>query len=301
MFAWLGGYEEGREDDPMLVIGTALDQPVMVAHSSKDHREDLQLWSALTALGMSGLAKHPIEVAVGQDPPDRVFSVEDHRWGVELTELTIEDIRQSLGPVRQFGRRLQKRVRERAVEFAHLSGRSVSLLALPDRTLPKRDGQLIDELENALLEDKGLPGDGVDLSHGLPQQLDMHGIYGEHGPFMVMANPNPGSTEITISAAVHMKVHQSEAIAALNNRVATKDDPGNDVLIVTCGLPDAYGHTCPADAAVFQLLWDAEKSGVSVLPDKPAHIKGVLIHLWGSPNLFVWGIGELPWAVPAES
>jgi hypothetical protein len=179
-----------------------------------------------------------------------------------------------------------------------LQGRTVTLAQLPDPAMPRDHERLLHGLEAVLTEDKGFVGEDLDLSHGLPEQLGKRGIYGEHGPFSVVVNPGVGdSKDIVISASSQSQVHMSEAIAALGRRVAAKDRDCNEILVITCGLVDENGYTCPADQSIFQLLRDAVQVGTSVLPQKPTNIRGILIHLWNTPFLSHWEIGDdLPWS-----
>src|ERR1700747_2878269 len=123
MHLGVGGYSPGAEDDPFVVLGAVLDQPFLTGPISKDRREDLQLWSLLQALSATGAGRHPLGVRRGEDPPDRYLVHGSRAWGTELTELTVQDVRRDLAPVRRFGRELQQRVPARAAEFAHLRGR----------------------------------------------------------------------------------------------------------------------------------------------------------------------------------
>ncbi len=299
MHIGLGGHSPGAEDDPFVILGAVLDQPFLAGPISKDRREDLQLWSVLQALAGAGAARHPLSVRIGEDPPDRHLIHDSRAWGTELTELTVQDVRRDLAPVRRFGRELQERVRARKSEFLHLLGRTVTLAKLADQPMPRDHEQLLNELEAVLAEDKGFVGEDLDLSHGLPSQLGDRGMYGDHGPFNVVVNPGiGGSNDIVISAFSQSQVHLSEAIAALGRRIAAKDKDCNEVLVISCGLVDEYGYTCPADQSVFQLLGEALQAGTSVLPQKPRNIRGILIHLWNTPFLCHWESSEdLPWTL----
>jgi hypothetical protein len=300
MHVGIGGYSPGAEDDPFVILGAVLDQPFLPGPINKDRREDLQLWSLLQALAAAGAVRHPLGVRSGEDPPDRYLVHGSRAWGTELTELTVQDVRRDFAPVRRFGRALQERVRARASEFPHLPGRTVTLAKLADQPMPRDHGQLLGDLEAVLAEDKGFVGEGLDLSQGPPAQLGTRGIYGDHGPFNVIVNPGiGGSSEIVISAASQSQIYMSEAIAALGSRIAAKDTESNEVLVITCGLVDEYGYTCPADQSMFQLLQEALQKGTSVLPQKPTHIRGILVHLWNTPFVAHWETSEdLPWVAP---
>ena len=144
-------------------------------------------------------------------------------------------------------------------------------------------------------------GEDLDLTHGLPQQLGERGLYGDHGPFNIVVNPPPSAGNpdaLTVSASSSSQIRLSEAVAALAARIAAKDRAGNEILIVSCGLVDAYGYTCPADQTIFRLLSQALADSKSILPMKPVHIRGLLIHLWNTPYVRHWERDEdVPWAV----
>jgi len=156
---------------------------------------------------------------------------------------------------------------------------------------------MLAEFERVLAEDKGFFGEDMDFSQGVPERLGQRGNYGQHGPFNVLVNRAPGNSEIVISATSHLELYRSDAIAALGRRVAEKDkEPCNEILIVTCGRPDQKGYRCPLDHAMFLVLREAIKAGVDILPQKAVNIRGILIHLWDSPDLICWGEGNnFPW------
>lgn len=302
MLIRMAGHKDGAEDDPFLLVGPGpLDYPSIAGPVDQNRLEDLQLWAALSALGLSGLACHPLEVRCGETArPDRWLIHGTRTWGTELTELTVQHVRQELAQVRWFGRQLRQRVLAQASEYSHLKGRMVSLSAVPDRSLPRDFEPLLADLEQVLAEDIGFVGEDVDVSKGFPEHFgSRRGFYGIHGPFIVVANPASGSDDILISASTQSEVYRSEAITALGKRVTAKDKPGNEVLFVTCGLPDKYGYTCPADQSIFQLLWGAVEPGVEILPPTLVHIRGVLIHLWNTNLFILQGTEDLPWIIPA--
>lgn len=299
MHLGLGGYTEGNEDDPFILLGGVLDQQFLEGPIAKDRREDLQVWAALQALAVSGVARHPLGVRQGEDPPDRYVFHGSRAWGVELTELTVQNVRQDLALVRWFARLLQERLRSREDDFSHLRGKTLTLAKMPDAPMPRDQERLIQLLEDVLEEDKGYIGEDLDLSQGPSQQLGSRGMYGDHGPFNIIVNPAaPGGNhnQIIVSAFSQSQTHRSEAIAALAECVAAKDKACNEILLISCGLIDPKGYVCPADQSIFQMLRDAMEAGVSILPQKPTHIHGILIHLWNSPFLIHWEAGDdVPW------
>jgi hypothetical protein len=298
----LGGTTEGRDDDPLEIrLGGVVDQPVLQGPVDKSRLEDLQMWSALHALAFSGLARHPLGVRPGVppdgDPPDRWLSQGDRTWGVELTQLTLEDFRSDLAQLRSVARDLGQILRSREVEFAHLRGGVVEISKRNADRLPKNHGPLLTNLESLLKVDRGIVGQDSFFDKDPPKR----GYYGNCGPFVVWVNPNPGRTDITISASSPSTIHRSEALQALGDCVREKDIPGNEVLIVTCGLPDEKGYRCLADESIFGMLWSAVLAGGSIVAEAPANLRGVLVHLWSSTALIHWPVNadDLPWSAAA--
>ena len=64
----------------------------------------------------------------------------------------------------------------------------------------------------------------------------------------------PGA--FTIGATTPAQIRRSEALLAVQERVAAKDLAGTDLLIMTCGLPNEFGYMCPLDQWLFQHLRD---------------------------------------------
>jgi hypothetical protein len=289
------------DDDPIKILGAVLEQPFVPGPVDKHRREDLQTWAALHALTSIGVARHPLGVLTG-DKPDRQLVHGNRAWPTELTQLTVDNLRrQDLAQVRAFGRRLRLGVQSRPSEYQHLQGRIVTITKQPDEVLPKDDQHLLADLETALAENKGFVGEGHDLTNGLPMQLGSRGFYGKHGPFDVIAQAHPGANEIAISASCQIPVRRSEAIAALGDRIAAKDKPQNEILIVTCGVPDEYGYVCVADHAIFQFLWESRQAGIDIIPKKPAHLRAVLIHSLDSPRFLHWQLNDdVPWKIPSK-
>jgi hypothetical protein len=289
---------EGRRDSDgepfMMPLGGVLDSlRLFRGPIPKEQIEDLQLWSALQALASQKGTRHPLSTRpIVPDPPDRVIAHETREWPTELTELTIEDLRGDLFRMRSIGRVLQDRLRDRHADFKHLDGRTVMLAKQDGQDLPKNTGILLDQVTNALTQDKGFIGE--DLGSG----PDMgRGIYGSQGPISVTVNQAAQNGEVTVSATSQSPIFRSEVIRALGKRVEEKDEPQNELVIVSCGLPDKQGYACPYDHAIFLTLQKAVAEGMDILPNPPKHIRGGLIHLWDTEQLIAWGEGtDFPWA-----
>lgn len=190
---------------------------------------------------------------------------------------------------------LHQRVESDHAVYSHLAGRAVLIQKNSASMLPKKDGPLIHEIALALKENKG-----VLLFEGINHVPGDRGRYGRYGPFEVTVQAIPGIDGIGIFVACEFQVRRSEAIAALANRVAIKDKPGNDILIVTCRVPDPYGWVSASDHAIFQQLLRAHQSGVNIMPKKPTHIRGIMIHASpDSPELILLNDSDdVPWLAP---
>jgi hypothetical protein len=73
----------------------------------------------------------------------------------------------------------------------------------------------------------------------------------------------------------------SELVSALEERISKKDVPKNELLLVTCGLPDETGCVCPIDKVIF----DEARELVGSLEFKPEFLKAIYLHLWATAEL----------------
>jgi hypothetical protein len=284
------------EDDPgdpsWLVPPSPLDVPVVAGRLTQERQEDLQLWSFLLAAGLVG-GQHPLEVRRGeQDPPDRYLRGPAGEWALEMTELTAENVRGELAVARGFGRRLERSLRADPHGYAHLLGRRVVLALTPqvaEQSLPAGPAgpagpDILESISEALAEDKGCVGDGVDLSAGFPSQWpNSAGFYGPHGPFLVQVQGDGVEGQITVVSSAQGEMRRSESLRALAGRLAKKDCPPNEALLISCGLPDKLGYVCGLDSFVFRLIAEAISAG-ETLP-APSHLSAVALHLWGTTEL----------------
>lgn len=268
-------------DDPIETIASPLDKAVIPGPLSKEQREDLQMRQLQLALQATAPGTQAITVTLGADPPDRVVTIDGMTVGVELTELTLSDIREDLARARRFGRALEDRLQDRH-RFGHLFGRRTSVSIKLPEFLQCDHKALLESLYDMLSEDRGYFGEGLDLSKGMPSVFPTTGRY-LLGPLEVFVFREPGlpGTSAALSATTPTKIQLSELLSALHHRVAAKDLAGNDVLVMSCGLPDQRGYTCPSDYSIFRLLRDH----VHRVQLRPQHVKAVLVHMWPGPEV----------------
>jgi hypothetical protein len=244
-------------------------------------------------------------VGLGPDPPDRWLAHGDRRWATELTELTVADVRRTISQPRMFARHLTTRINDNLERYAHLRDRIIMLSCDEDVTVPRDASALLDSLAHTLTSDIGYVDEGIDFSNGFPESLPMErGHHGQHGPFLVTVQAINAGGAVAVSASVQTRIKRSDAVAALTARVAAKDHSTNELLLVTCGMPDTQGYTCSVDSSIFQLLYEGQRDHVEVLPCFPRlrHLNSVVLHLWNTPHSIVWGKNpDLPWAVPEPS
>ena len=156
-----------------LVPASPFDMPAIAGPLSKDRREDLQVWGFLLAAAAQREGQHSLGVRRGEDPPDRYVQGPEREWSLELTELTLGDVRSELARARAVGRRLQEALRANPGRHGHLVGGRVvpSLLPEPDKPLPGDPASMIAALVDVLAEDQGCVADDVDLLRGLPKRV----------------------------------------------------------------------------------------------------------------------------------
>lgn len=285
------GHEDENPDEPfVLVPPSPVDHRVLAGPVDKDRREDLQLWGWLQALAVHGALRHPVSVGPGGDPPDRFVEVDGTAHAVELTQLTVQDLRVQLARVRQVGRAVEERLAANPAVYKHLTGRMVTLADVSpeapglNRTLESTTG----EIAAALAQDRGYVGLGVDLSDGFPEQWsNSNGFYGEVAGFIVQVNLDPGlsgGAPVQVAASSQGRFTLSEARSLLWARVASKDEARNRVLIVTTGLMDQAGYVCPLDRWLFLSL---AEHGVGEMPREPIHLDAVVLHHFTTNDVLV--------------
>jgi hypothetical protein len=274
------GTEPDREDDPLYVIPPKpLDVPALAGPLNKDRREDLQILSFALAISLTVDGGHPIEIRPGGDPPDRFIRVNGRAQSVELTELTVFDVRREFAQARKLGRDLRERLRTVASRYTHLVGRLVVISVLPGEPLPGDTKILLDNICVLLEKDQGCVGDGVDLTKGLPDPWpNDRGFYGQSGPVHVQVYRDGLPNEIFVSGAHQANIRLSQAIHVLESRVRAKDTPPNEILVMSCGLPDDRGYRCGPDSFIFEFISKHRDR----LQLSPQHLKSIFLHHWGT-------------------
>jgi hypothetical protein len=180
----LGGHEADKPDDPMFTVPQMADVPHFAGPVSQQRLEDLQLFGFLVAVSSTG-GNHPITIEVPpRDPPDRMLRCGGAAWGIELTELTLEDVRSELGPIRAAGRRLQAALRQ-STEHEHLRGRPVTATVVKPEEFPRDIDTDIAAAVEILKADKGAMSDvQFDSTQGMPTQLPNVGSTAMSGRFI---------------------------------------------------------------------------------------------------------------------
>jgi hypothetical protein len=98
---------EDDPDDPMWIVPPSpVDVPVVAGPVKQSRKEDLQVLAFLTTVAATTGTLDPIGVLPGGNPPDRMLRIGGREWGLELTELTTEDVRRDLSVARGVGREL---------------------------------------------------------------------------------------------------------------------------------------------------------------------------------------------------
>ena len=279
---YLRGCEEETGEPLFIIPPSPLDQRVLLTTLSKNRREDIQILSFLTILALTHENYLSVGLARGDDPPDCIVTANGIPYGVELTELTAGDSRREIAEARRLGRDMQARIDHDTTEFMHLKGRTIVLNIVPPRAFsPAERSAALEEISIALKADLGCVGDGIDLSHGFPNE-PTNGVYGNHHGVIVLVYAGGGDEKPMVISMCQAQVRLSDCLQTLEARVNAKDRPGNDVLLLTCGLPDERGYACPVDSFMFQFTQEHSSS----LQFCPAYLKSIVLHEWNTPNWF---------------
>lgn len=291
----IGGHQ-GDPGDPLYTSPATvpLDHPALPGPIAKAQREDLQVLDYLSTLAARGLAAHPLRVDEGGDPPDRMVGVGADLWGLELTELTIQDVRSTIAPMRHAGRDLARRLREDKHAYDHLVGRAVQWTIFDEVT-----SHTIDVAAEALRDDRGVVNQAITFgpSGEPPATLDTStGFYTDIPGATILVYAAGTAGPVTVTVGSTFRVLRSEATDLMAKRIARKDTGAARALLLTAGLPDETGHVCPFDTWLFQHL--ADESVLTSLPE-PTHLDYIAISLWGTGSVIeAFSRSRPPWLRP---
>jgi hypothetical protein len=245
--------------------------------------EDAQALTGVRDLRLAGqFGQTPVGLAPGGDPPDRVLSVGDKTFGLELTAFTLEDLRGRLARVRLVERALSELLLGGA-RWAHLSGRVVHISDVESPFSGNADEAAV-EIAETLLEDKGFQGQDVDPEDGFPEVwVSDRGFYGKVADFTVNVMAGPVGSPVEVVAASQANLLVSDVQELLASRIAEKDRAGNDILLMTTGLVDSAGYVCPADMWLFQMVVALDLL-TAVRAD---YLQQVVLHDWATGRVEV--------------
>lgn len=283
MSVGLGGADEANV--PLLLVPAhiALDAPVLQSPVTKHQLEFIQASSYALALALTMPDTRPVAISRGDEPrPDFFFQTESARIAVEVTHLTIQQTRHELHLTRQLGQAVEQQLCTREHRVPHLVGRQVSLTVLDASQMPRQLGDLVDQITSGLVsEDRGYIGEGIDLSNGLPERWNDRGFYGDFGPVHVLVHANEVGEETRVTYGCQCLVTLDEVVAVLNDRIARKDCPQNEILLISVGAPDMNGNICPVDQFLFNFL----REHIERVSLAPIHLRTVDLHLWGTAEM----------------
>ncbi|TQV77175.1 hypothetical protein FLL45_04300 [Aliikangiella marina] len=277
MIIALGGDNSNGEKDPFwLVPPNALDEQLFKAELTQVKIENLQILSFLTALSASFRINHPIELIHGNDPPDKFVRIDKREIGVELTEAAITDVRRDLAQARYLGRLLLNKLNENLTEYPHLDKKIVSLSVNQEQPAGQRE-KTVDDICELLKTDQGYVGENVDFSKGFPKVYpNSNGFYGSVDQISVQVHLKQQQQEpgIQVSSSTQTEIRLSQIDELLEERVNEKDKSCNEILIISCGLPDKKGYSCPLDTFMFGLI----EEHLSNFCFSPSHLKLICLH-----------------------
>ncbi len=274
-FALEGSSPDNPDDLHTLAIPAPLDQRVMRGPVSKEQREDLQVWSFLQACSLQHWFKdHPVGIQRGGDPPDYVLTQGDRAFGLELTQLTVESLRRNLADARHVGRSCEEQLNGDTDLYTHLRGRSIIIQVLGTKRINHRAA--VEAICTRLRDDMGVfdgtvPSDGT----GMPTSLRLPGMYGVVGNFLVRATiENATPDRIVVLPLAQLDIAISEIVTILNGLIVEKDEPGNDVLLISTSAIDGAGYINPADSILFR------KVAAKLVPvtAQTSHIDAIMVH-----------------------
>ncbi len=285
-----------------------------VESADKQQREATQLRRFIRAFDRATDSSFGVLIGTGSDPPDLIVGRGEHEIGVELTQLVYQDRVEAWAAMQSTKRGLLSVDRGR---FSHLIGLCVYVAYDRNQGLPKPGRRGVEELKEALLRFRPASGSpeapprGVvlqpspapgtwstghtELAH-LPEQLP-EGAVQTVGRLSLMSTPLsrnetgmfPGLRGFDVALSIQTDVWESSAWTTFAARVAEKDRPGTDVIVVSSGAPVVKGNSFPSDEIAGEAVLAAADSRAL---DPTSHAKAVYLHSWESERIAEFQSGE---------
>ncbi len=296
-FALQGTDEDGRE--LLSLVALPLETRLTSATLTKEAIEDLQFFNFYTSAQLAGwvpgLVSHRRPPT---DPPDLIVqAIGKSELAIELTTLSTTQVtRQRLAEMRSIGRLLDQKIAEDLAAYQHLTGRVVALAEMggddtrPPRRSPKQLREFVDQLAAEVRTDfgvvQGIPVD--DPSAGLPERITAE-IANQGRKFFQDYSVEVHESGIATSSPavitnVQITFYLDMVRKQLVRAIETKDDPRNQILLISTGLVDTLGYVVPGDQFLFNLVVDLVKDGLKFIPN---HLNQVILHHWRSDHILV--------------
>lgn len=273
----LGRTPEGRQIAAIMNVTNerVLDRSSFPGDSTdwKEWREALQVEAFL-----GSLLVRDVKLRRGEDPPDFILNIHGVGRKLEVTQLSLVDLRGEYNRARRFESYLEIHLAhffdgQPHLEHAYIE---VSISSAPRN----RDfDPLRSTIETRLRTDLGLVGDGIDFSQGLPDRLSPAGFYGEIGDGILLTaqrrnDPSLGRPRVSL---LEVSFTEDDLLSSLYALIERKDKLPNEWLLISLGAPDEEGYVCPADIHLFGMLKELK-------PAKPhtLAVDRVFVHLWNS-------------------
>lgn len=245
-------------------------------------------------------------VGRGSDPPDLMVGRGEDKIGVELTQLVYAGRIEAWEAMQATKRGLLAVDR---AKFGHLLGLCVYISYDANQGLPKPGRRGVDELTEALwrykppsgppeapppgvLQPGSVPGawsTGFTELDDLAEQLP-DGAVQAIGRLSLMSTPLsrnetglfPRQRGFDVVLSIQTDVWESAAWTTFAERVAEKDRPGSDVIVVICGAPVIRGNSFPSDELVGEAVLEAAASRAL---DPTSHARAVYLHSWETERI----------------
>jgi hypothetical protein len=273
-----------------------------LARASKDEREVTQLRRFLRDYERTNKFDFGENPRRGNDPPDFIIERAGENAGVELTQLVYQDRIEAWEAMQSVKQGLLTVSRDR---FSHLAGRCIYVSFGTESGMPPAGKRGRQELAAALQQFKPNPEPAIlptttarspaiqpgpwttaftELDR-LPDTLPA-GTVQRIGRISLMSAPlsphEPGllarQRGFDVALSIQTDVWESAAWSAFTERVASKDRPGSDVVIVSCGAPVIKGFSFPSDELAAEAV---EVAGERHALPPTDYVSTVYLHTWG--------------------
>jgi hypothetical protein len=154
---------------------------------------------------------------------------------------------------------------------------STRLITRDPESETKNADSWIEQLAATLKQDFGVADEWPSADH-IPAEVARQGRDRVEEYEIAVHRSPQADVQTAVSANIQIEMHETDLRERLLDRIAAKDKPGNDILLISTGLVDNDGYVPSADHSVLNPVKQIFTEGLAF---EPVHLDQVVLHHWG--------------------